>query len=73
MYKDALQKGPSFGGRRTTKLALTLLKTRRPARRCRSSASPSRGCQRRHEGHWDSMVKLSEIFLAVARDKPVSR
>jgi tetratricopeptide (TPR) repeat protein len=69
MYKDALQKDLMFGPAHY-KLALTSLKLGQAAAAVTEFRKAIDTLPKNNPDHWDAMVKLSEIYLAVAHDKP---
>src|SRR5690349_14755474 len=68
MYKDALQKDQLFGAAHY-KLALTYLKLGQAPGAVQEFRKSIDTLPKNGPEYWDSMVKLSEIYLAVAHDK----
>ena len=68
MYKDALQKDLMFGPAHY-KLALTWLKLGQATGAVQEFRKAIDTLPKTDADHWDAMVKLSEIYLAVAHDK----
>ena len=68
MYKDALQKDQLWGPAHY-KLALTLLKMGQVSGAVQEFRKSIERLPKTDADHWDAVVKLSEIYLAVAHDK----
>jgi tetratricopeptide (TPR) repeat protein len=68
MYKDALQKDQLFGPAHY-KLALTWLKLGQATGAVQEFRKAIDTLPKNNADHWDAVVKLSEIYLAVAHEK----
>lgn len=68
MYKDALQRDQLWGPAHY-KLAITLLKLGQVSGAVQEFRKSIERLPKTDADHWDAMVKLSEVYLAVARDR----